>query len=61
MNDFFDSEPVEDKPSMYGFCTSCFGSGFRIEDRDGVFGVVYTMSGNDESTRTLLRCDCGID
>jgi hypothetical protein len=61
-NEVIDAEEVSDKRP--GLCPECLGSGYRIKQRDGVMGVLFTSTSTDgegKSIRRLVRCACEVD
>ena len=60
-NDYVDAEEI---PQYSGVCSKCLGSGYRITERNGVRGVLFTSTMTDSEgkpVRRLVPCDCGVE
>lgn len=57
-----ETEEIPNKPE--GLCSECFGSGYKIRQRGGVLGVLFTANSSDSEgkpIRRLLHCDCKVN
>jgi hypothetical protein len=59
--DYVDAEEI---PQFQGICEKCLGSSYRITERNGVMGVLFTSDTTDSEgkpIRRLIPCDCGVE
>lgn len=59
--EIIDAEEIPDK--HVGLCSECLGSGYRIRQRNGVLGVLFTSTSSDSEgkpIRRLMSCDCKV-
>lgn len=57
-----DVEIEEDTP-LVGVCRKCLGTGYIIQEKDGIKGMLFTSTSNDSEGRPVKRlvpCDCKV-
>ena len=55
---------ADEVPQLEGLCSDCLGSGYRIRERNGILGVLFTSFSEDSEgkpIRRLVPCDCKVE
>lgn len=65
MEDFFvEGETIidveEDEGKPFSVCSNCLGTGYKMTERNGVLGVLYTTIGETEGKpkKQIIFCNC---
>lgn len=61
-DEIMDAEEIPDQ--HVGVCSDCLGSGYKIRQRNGVLGVLFTSNTSDSEgkpIRRLVPCDCRVE